>query len=142
MLVRRYRSTLEQVRGLRAAIRKKMTDLEEQDAALADQEASLLALCESEERRGDLAELLREEPAAPAGRRRPGTQVIEAILREAGRPLHVTEIVALAAQRGLSFEGKKKPPARICQDKLYGSDRFVLFSRNFWGLPGMTMPEA
>ena len=93
------------------------------------------------EHRGDLGELLREEPAADPASRRPGTQVIEAILREAGRPLHVTEIAALAAQRGLSFEGKAKPPVRMIQDKMYNSKRFKLFGRNHWGLPGMTMPD-
>ena len=104
-----------------------------------------------EERRGDLGALLADEaPAAvtaqtaaalPPVKRRPDTQVIEAIIRNAGRPLHVTEIVALARAQGLTFEGKSKPPARMIQDKLFGSSRFQLFSRNHWGLPGMTMPE-
>ena len=151
-MLRRYRQNLTQVRDLRSRIRQKMSALEEQDAALADQENSLVALVASEERRGDLGALLADEaPAAvtaqttaaalPPVKRRPDTQVIEAIIRNAGRPLHVTEIVALARAQGLTFEGKAKPPARMIQDKLYGSSRFQLFSRNHWGLPGMTMPE-
>lgn len=145
-MLRRYRQNLTQVRDLRSRIRQKMSALEEQDAALADQENSLVALVASEERRGDLGALLADEAqttaaALPSVKRRPDTQVIEAIIRNAGRPMHVTEIVALARAQGLTFEGKSKPPARMIQDKLYGSSRFQLFSKNHWGLPGMTMPE-
>ena len=48
MLLRRYRASLDEVQRLRSAIRQKMAELAQQDATLADQESSLLALCNAE----------------------------------------------------------------------------------------------
>lgn len=67
------------------------------------------------------------------GTRKPDVQIIEEILESNG-PMHIYDIVQLGRERGVNFNGKKKP-TQIARDKLNGSKRFMLFGNNIWGLP-------
>ena len=85
------------------------------------------------------------------GRRRrrlkkPDTHILEEILREHG-PMHVTDLMALATERGVSFAGRPKKgkgpsnPIIVAVRKLRSSKRFHNFGGNWWGLPGQTLPH-
>ena len=64
---------------------------------------------------------------------KPATAIIEDILLEYG-PLHISSIVAIGRERGVSFIGKSSPQ-RMARNKLDASQRFVLLDTNVWGLP-------
>lgn len=64
---------------------------------------------------------------------KPATAIIEDILLEYG-PLHISDIIAIGRDRGVSFIGKSSPH-RMARNKLDASQRFVLLDTNVWGLP-------
>lgn len=63
---------------------------------------------------------------------KPHVQTIQEILTEHG-PMHVSDIVYHASQKGVPFRGKKKPE-QVARDKMANSKRFVLHGDNVWGV--------
>ena len=93
-------------------------------------------------RRGDEAGYAKEAKAlavlaSPMARlqpnHKPKTRIYEEVLRDAGRPLHVSDIAAEALARGAIFKGRK-PQVEQVRSSLGGSKRFVNTGGNNWTL--------
>lgn len=114
--------------------------LESQRDALTRKKEALKVLWEVQSEIDDGARML--PPTMPAleslrvGAKqegKPATAIIEDILLEYG-PMHISDIIAIGRERGVSFLGKSSPQ-RMARNKLDASQRFVLLDTNVWGLP-------
>ena len=106
--------------------------LEEKEVIL---ERLLVVQTQIENRRGSHADMPSLDSlrigTKPEGK--PDTEVLEEILAEYG-PLHISDIITIGRERGVSFIGKT-PPKQAARNKLNTSQRFVLIRSNVWGLP-------
>ena len=97
----------------------------------------------------DLAEKLNHGPnpsvaAQPRRGRRttrtPRNQIAEEILRESGRPMHVSTLLERMKERGVTFKGKTSATDQL-RSALAKSKRFRNLGSNNWWLDGVPSPD-
>ncbi len=74
----------------------------------------------------------------PTGK--PNTLIYEEIVREHGRPMHITELLSEALLRGTTFNGKA-PAKRQLWGALNSCARFYNTGGNRWWIDGLPNPE-
>ena len=72
--------------------------------------------------------------------RTPRNQIAEEILREVGRPMHVTNLLERMKSRGVTYKGKTSH-AELLRSALNKSKRFRNLGANNWWLDGVPQPN-
>ena len=116
-------------------------EFSEQKAAVIERRKALETLLKTQGATSKQGALFDMPPVSQIGvgkkqRGKISTRVIQEIPQERG-PLHVSDIVELGRQRGIAFEGRRKPE-QIARDKFSASKRFELLGDNVWAIAGET----
>lgn len=72
--------------------------------------------------------------------RTPRNQIAEEILREVGRPMHVSSLLEQMKSRGVTYKGKTSH-AELLRSALNKSKRFCNLGANNWWLDGVPLPN-
>ena len=72
---------------------------------------------------------------------RTNVELYREIVAEHGEPMHLSNIVDTALQRGLRLRGTQEPSVQV-RNALNGSKRFVNMGSNYWWLADRSVPES
>ena len=72
---------------------------------------------------------------------KPNTELIEELILEHGRPLHMTDILALGAERGLQLNGRRPKQIQL-RGTLANCKRLYNIGGNKWWVTGVDLPHA
>ena len=116
-----------------------------QTEALTERERGMDAISEAEATLGHLPEQTAGKRAKrrrpKVGGQKPHTALYEDVLREHGRPMHLTDILNEALARGLQQKGKK-PPSDQLRSALESAVNIYRVGGNRWWIVGVSEPET
>ena len=72
---------------------------------------------------------------------KPKTELIEELILEQGKPMHLTDILAIGTERGLQLNGKRPKQIQL-RSTLSNCKRLYNIGGNKWWVTGVTLPST